>query len=512
MKKIHTAILLLGLSASQFAFSQKKPSIKKSEIDLTISSPQHTKEDTLLLCYSKSIKDILMDPKRLSLPRFKVAKNVMGLYEFKIPSSAKKYTYIFLSRMKRKSEREDLSKASQNNDIAEEILPYYLLRTGDKVHLDITINPDFHTRRGYRHNFKLKFSGKNGLFPRLWYGLDSIDYYTNFDKLISDSNRYVSNNLRNQIINKARIFLAPFKYQLTIEDREALLSHIIFKAKTDELRMLDGSVSVNKIIGEMTAMQRDRFRVSFDSTFNYLHNQVSEIIRQSSYEYQLALFWKLLIDSKLSQERPFTDKLFKLIADRSNGIQRDELLVSYFIKFAQKYPGVSAKIDTALSLLKDKDYKAFLNTLKFAPGSKASDFALVNENGQMVKFSDFKNKVVFVDFWYTGCGACVKFYQNKLSKIEEEYKDSDVVFVTVSIDKNKELWQKSINSGNYTSPNVTNLLTNGLGASHPILSSYGVASFPRPVLIGKDGRIVVADDSLRELESIRQAIDNAREK
>ena len=96
-------------------------------------------------------------------------------------------------------------------------------------------------------------------------------------------------------------------------------------------------------------------------------------------------------------------------------------------------------------------------------GSAAYPFALPDIHGKIVRLADFKGKVVFMDFWYTGCGWCLQYYQHCLSKAEAFYKNNpNVVFVSVSIDA-VPTWDKMPKDRAYTGDGAINLYTAGKG-------------------------------------------------
>ncbi len=64
---------------------------------------------------------------------------------------------------------------------------------------------------------------------------------------------------------------------------------------------------------------------------------------------------------------------------------------------------------------------------------EAPNFTLTDLNGQKVSLSDFKGKVIIVDFWATWCGPC-KMEIPSFIKLQEDYKD-DVVILGISLDK-----------------------------------------------------------------------------
>lgn len=65
-------------------------------------------------------------------------------------------------------------------------------------------------------------------------------------------------------------------------------------------------------------------------------------------------------------------------------------------------------------------------------GSAAPEFKLVGTDGKQVKLSDFKGKVVIVDFWATWCPPCRKGIPDLIS-LQKEF-PKDVVVVGISLD------------------------------------------------------------------------------
>jgi peroxiredoxin len=68
---------------------------------------------------------------------------------------------------------------------------------------------------------------------------------------------------------------------------------------------------------------------------------------------------------------------------------------------------------------------------------KAPDFALKSIDGKTVKLSDYKGKVIIIDFWATWCPPCRKGIPDLIS-IQNDFKD-DVVIIGISLDAEKTL-------------------------------------------------------------------------
>jgi len=63
----------------------------------------------------------------------------------------------------------------------------------------------------------------------------------------------------------------------------------------------------------------------------------------------------------------------------------------------------------------------------------APDFTLTDINGKEVSLSDYKGKVILLDFWATWCGPC-RMEIPSFIQLQDEYKD-DVVVLGISLDQ-----------------------------------------------------------------------------
>ena len=69
---------------------------------------------------------------------------------------------------------------------------------------------------------------------------------------------------------------------------------------------------------------------------------------------------------------------------------------------------------------------------------------LKDVRGNNVSLSDFKGKVVVIDFWSTWCSWC-KETTEELEKLHNNYKDRDVVFLGISMDSGSSPEKKVMN-------------------------------------------------------------------
>lgn len=118
----------------------------------------------------------------------------------------------------------------------------------------------------------------------------------------------------------------------------------------------------------------------------------------------------------------------------------------------------------------------------------APDFSLVDQYGNTHKLSDYKGKVVFLNFWATWCPPCV----GEMPHIEELYKeykssDEDVIILGVAIpnigrEGSKEDITEFLNSNGYTFPVV-------FDNTAEVIEQYGISAFPTTYIIDKEGNI-----------------------
>ncbi len=88
------------------------------------------------------------------------------------------------------------------------------------------------------------------------------------------------------------------------------------------------------------------------------------------------------------------------------------------------------------------------------PGSPAPDFILINQDGENVSLSDFKDKIVVVAFTFITCPDICPMIEYNMNIVKDSLGDSygrDVVFLSISIDpladtpeKMKEYWHERL--------------------------------------------------------------------
>jgi thiol-disulfide isomerase/thioredoxin len=115
----------------------------------------------------------------------------------------------------------------------------------------------------------------------------------------------------------------------------------------------------------------------------------------------------------------------------------------------------------------------------------AKDFEFVDLAGKKYTLSDFKGKLLLLDFWASWCGPC-KAQIPAMKELEKIYAGREIVFASVSLDNQKADWIKGVKENN-----LHNLVLYAEGAfRNPFPLAYGISSIPRFMLIDADGKII----------------------
>jgi len=115
------------------------------------------------------------------------------------------------------------------------------------------------------------------------------------------------------------------------------------------------------------------------------------------------------------------------------------------------------------------------------------DGALTTLDGKPLKISDWRGKVVIVDYWATWCGPCKQSFPS-LQKLYERYKsNTNVVFAVVNVWERVEDRTKTVKDFLSTNKNLTFPMF--IDKDDSVVAKYGVTGIPTKFYIGKDGRI-----------------------
>ena len=141
----------------------------------------------------------------------------------------------------------------------------------------------------------------------------------------------------------------------------------------------------------------------------------------------------------------------------------------------------------------------FLSKTLLQKGVVAPEFNLKTSAGDSIELSDYKGKIVILDFWYVGCRPCVKAYQD-IKALEEELSKDKFVVIGMNPITRKNKINRYIRKGKYADKVVL--------CSKEIITAYQVSAYPTIYIINKNGNIAfsTAGYSVNFKDQIKKAI------
>jgi len=130
----------------------------------------------------------------------------------------------------------------------------------------------------------------------------------------------------------------------------------------------------------------------------------------------------------------------------------------------------------------------------------APDFALKDADGKVVRLSDYKGKVVLLDFWATYCGPC-KIEIPWFMDLQRKHKDQGFSVVGVSMDDDG--WDAVKPFINELGINYRVVLGNDSTAD----AYGGIEALPTTFLIDRDGRIASVHVGLTSKRDFENGIE-----
>ncbi len=153
----------------------------------------------------------------------------------------------------------------------------------------------------------------------------------------------------------------------------------------------------------------------------------------------------------------------------------------------------------------NKVVDVYYKIMKYAEGSLAPDFTLEDKNGQAVSLSSYKGKVVYLNFWASWCKPCMA-KMDQLRSIQAKLEQEGIVFLNVSLDRQKDTWLNTLSSKGIGGINV---LANG-DIESDVARSYQIKILPQYYIIDRNGYFAnkPKEHDLIEIESLLSQLNN----
>jgi len=121
-------------------------------------------------------------------------------------------------------------------------------------------------------------------------------------------------------------------------------------------------------------------------------------------------------------------------------------------------------------------------------GDNAPDFTAPSVDGSPTRLYASLGQYTILDFWASWCGPC-RVESPNMVNLYEKFKTKGLRIIGVSLDKDKDRWEKAIENDKLDWDHISNLKR----WEDPIAARYGVSSIPQLFLLDKDGKVVAKE-------------------
>ena len=134
-------------------------------------------------------------------------------------------------------------------------------------------------------------------------------------------------------------------------------------------------------------------------------------------------------------------------------------------------------------------------------GEAAIDFTYPDKDGNEFSLASFKGNLIYVDVWATWCGPC-KAEIPSLQKLEKEYHEQNITFLSVSVDTDKDAWLKMVKEKELGG---TQLWADGWSK---ITKDYAIFGIPRFMLFSGEGNVISTNAPRPSSEEIKGLLES----
>lgn len=362
----------------------------------------------------------------------------------------------------------------------------------------------------FKGNWYCDFGGKGAAKFQAHMVLDSLLDNTNpkdrfnldrTNKVLSDQvTKYLANQMDK--FDKGVEILQQYRTKMKIEEYNNLSNDflgVLFGNVMGFLFKFDADpVSEAEYVQILQYLRRQLYeRMIYSNTFNMNSPELYHILTLMAY-----LEGKRLPDNEVYLKRVMS------VIDKygPNNFIRDRLKTFTLLFIFRNSPNGSVLEEVRASVEDSYELERLKELDLFVAGTEFIDFTLPDQNNVKHNLSDYRGKVLLLDFWYMGCIPCRRLIEHVIAPLAEYYRDDPKVqIVLVSLDDQEQL-KRSIAQGVIPKEAIT-LYTENQKFQHPLIKKLKIPGYPYPILLDKEGRRIEATGKLHDLDKLIDVIE-----
>lgn len=118
---------------------------------------------------------------------------------------------------------------------------------------------------------------------------------------------------------------------------------------------------------------------------------------------------------------------------------------------------------------------------RVSPGTLAPEFSGKSENGAGISLSQLRGKVVYLNFWASWCGSCIRKME-MFNDFADELQARGVEIINISIDQDRSKWQNALLERTFRGKQLLSA-----DSSPNPATLYQVEAVPQYFILNKDG-------------------------
>lgn len=131
---------------------------------------------------------------------------------------------------------------------------------------------------------------------------------------------------------------------------------------------------------------------------------------------------------------------------------------------------------------------------------EAPDFTLKDLSGKEVSLSDYRGKIVLINFWATWCGYC-KIEMPDFQKVQDE--NEDLVVLAVNVMEDEGVVSDYIQEGGYNFQVV-------LDKEGSVAKTYLINAFPTTYVVDEEGMLLGGVRGMVTYDQLNQILEDVR--